>query len=427
MQNWSGNQQWTPQQVSFPKTEEEILTLVRYAHEKGLHIRTMGTRHSFTALNNTDAVQVSLDNWQGIVAVDPEKKEVTVKAGTKLHLLGRQLAEVGLAMENMGDIDQQSIAGAISTGTHGTGTRFGNISTQVIGITFINGQGEKVFCSEQEQPDLFKCLQVSLGAFGIITEIRLRCVPTYRLKLEKRKENLAEVLANIDHYNQANRNFEFYWLPYTQTTQTKFTNESEEVADQANLWTYINDVWIENYVFMGLCELARLVPQLNRSVSRFSAQFLGESTKVSDSHLVYATPRYVRFNEMEYNVPLSAYQEVIKEVMQVVNSGRYAIHFPIENRFVKGDNIWLSPAYGRDSAYIACHVYKGKEHKAYFHALEGVFKAYDGRPHWGKLHFRDAASLARTYPKWKAFKTLRAAHDPNGLFLNPYLRQLFAL
>lgn len=427
MQNWSGNQRWEPTKVSYPQSEEAIAQLVLQAREGGTTIRTIGSGHSFTALNNTSGILVSLDQWQGIIEVHEERQEVTVKAGTKLHLLGQLLHTVGLAMENLGDIDEQSIAGAISTGTHGTGTAFGNISTQVSGLSFINGQGKLVHCSLEDQTDLFRCLQVSLGAFGIITRIRLRCVPAYRLRLEKRKESLDQVLDNYPTYNRDNRNFEFYWLPYTNTTQTKFTNVTEEAIDQANWWTYVNDVWIENYVFMALCELAKRLPRLNQGVSRFSARFLGESKQVSHSHQVYATPRYVKFNEMEYNIPLTDYPVVIREVQQIVNSGRHAVHFPIENRFVKGDDIWLSPAYQRDSAYIACHVYRGKDYETYFRELEQLFKAYAGRPHWGKLHFQRAQELQLRYPQWSAFLALRAEHDPQGIFLNPYLEQLLGL
>lgn len=427
MQNWSGNQQWEPSSIRYPESEEDILKLVQEAREQGTIIRTIGSGHSFTALNNTSGILVSLDQWQGILDVHPEAQEVTVKAGTKLHLLGQLLHSADLAMENLGDIDEQSIAGAISTGTHGTGTAFGNISTQISGVTFVNGEGELIHCSLENQADLFRCLQISLGALGIITRIRLRCVPAYRLRLEKRTEPLEQVLENYPAYNRDNRNFEFYWLPYTNTTQTKFTNLTDEAVDQANWWTYVNDVWIENYVFMALCELAKRLPSLNKSISRFSARFLGESKKVSYSHQVYATPRYVKFNEMEYNIPLADYPIVIREVQKIVNSGRHAIHFPIENRFVKGDEIWLSPAYQRDSAYIACHVYKGKAYEPYFRELETIFQAYAGRPHWGKLHFQQARELQSAYPQWDAFLRLRARHDPQGIFLNPYLEQLFGL
>ena len=427
MKNWSENQHWNPTQFLQPLSEEEIVKIVQKAAENQQKIRVYGSKHSFTALNNSDEISLNLDKYQGIISIDKTTNYVTVKAGTKLFNLTNLLAKHNLALENMGDVDTQSIAGAIGTGTHGTGIQLGNISTQVIDIKFVNGLGKIVFCSENDNIELFKCMQISLGVFGIITEITLKCVPNYKLKLEKKAEKLDEVLLNLNSLNSTNRNFEFYWLPYTNAVQTKYSNLTKEKADKDNFLNYFNDIIIENYVFKALCNSAKWFPKLNVGVSKFSAKFLSDSTKIKECKDVYATPRLVKFTEMEYNIPTEAYQDCIKDITKLINTKKFDIHFPIENRFVQKDDIYLSPAYKRDSAYIACHVYKGKEFKPYFNALEEIFSNYEGRPHWGKLHSKKADYFSEKYPMFEAYNKERKKHDPNQIFLNKHLQEVLTV
>jgi len=422
--NWSGYHQWKPKHVNQPASAEAIQQIVKKAIEQNNKIRTTGSAHSFVPLSSTDDTYINLDNFQGIVSIDAEQQQVTVKAGTKLNLLGDLLYAINLAQENLGDIDQQSIAGSISTGTHGTGTNYGNLSTQVKQIKFINGLGEEQTCSETEQPNLFKAMQVSLGSMGVITELTLQCIPAYNLELVKKKENLEDVLNNLDEYNNANRNFEFYWLPYTNTTQTKYTNLSNKASDKNNFGTWLNDVFLENHVFKVVCDIAKAVPSLNKGVSQLSAALIGANKKIHKSHKVYATPRYVKFNEMEYNIPAENYKDVVKDVINTINKNKFNIHFPIENRFVKEDDIFLSPAYKRPSAYMAVHVYKGKDFKRYFNAMETIFVAYGGRPHWGKMHTRKADYFSKVYPEWEQFLKIRNEQDPNQIFINDYLKSI---
>lgn len=424
MKNWSTNQNWNPKEFLKPSSSKEIIAIVKKAIQSNRKVRVYGTKHSFSALNNTTDICINLDNFQGIINVDNETNFVTIKSGTKLYKLTELLAQHGLATENMGDVDKQSIAGAIGTGTHGTGIGLGNISTQVVAVKFINGLGEVISCSETENTELFKCLQVSLGVFGIVIEVTLKCIPNYKLKLEKKAEKLVEVLANLERYNKENRNFEFYWLPYTNTVQTKYANISTDEVNKDNLINYFNDIIIENHFFKLVCNLAKWFPNLNTSVSKFSANFLGSSVKIKESKDVYATPRLVKFNEMEYNVPIEAYHDVMKDVVKLVNSKKFNIHFPMENRFVKGDDIYLSPAYHRDSAYIACHVYKGKDYKAYFKVLEEVFVNFEGRPHWGKLHSKKSNYFKEVYPMFTTFNEKREENDPKRIFLNPHLEKI---
>ncbi|ANQ51768.1 FAD-binding protein [Flammeovirga sp. MY04] len=423
--NWAGNVEFNPIQVVFPSTETEIQKIVLKAANQRSTIRVIGTGHSFSALCQTNQILMSLDNYQGLVHVDKDKQQVTVKGGTKLKLLGELLWKEGLAMKNLGDIDSQSIAGTISTGTHGTGTSFGSISTQVISLKLINGKGEIKTCSLEKDVQLFKAAQVSLGALGIITEVTLQCVPTYKLLIKNRKEDLNTILSSIEERNTVNRNFEYYWFPYTETVWTKSSNivESGE-PDKDNLLNYLSELLLENYTFKGLCEFARLFPSQNKLVSKIIAQSVPTMEKLNHSHKVYATMRLVKFTEMEYSVPAEAYQEVMKEVIRLVNSEKYPIHFPIENRWVKQDDIFMSPAFGRDSAYIACHVYNKKNYKEYFKALESIFRAYDGRPHWGKLNTITQKDVTDLYPKFMEFDTVRKNEDPDGMFTNSYLKKI---
>lgn len=428
MKNWAGNITWNPTEIAYPSTEEAIQQLVLKAANSRKKVRLIGSGHSFTPLCQTDDILVSLDKYQGIVSVRKELFQATVKAGTKLNTLGELLFKEGMAMENLGDIDVQSIAGTISTGTHGTGRAFGTISTQVIALKFINGKGEIIECSENKNPSLFKAAQVSLGVLGVIVEVTLQCVPAYKLALQNRKETIDAVFANLKERNEQNRNFEFYWMPYTNTAWTKTSNVvKESEPDKINFLNYWSEYVLENYGFKLLCEYAHLFPSKNETVSKITAATIPDVKKVYYSHKIYATQRMVKFREMEYNVPADAYEDVWKEVMKTVNSKKFDIHFPIENRWVKGDNISMSPAYGRDSAYIACHVYSKKDCGPYFAALEQVFRAYGGRPHWGKMNTLSPKDVADIYPQFEIFLQHRAEQDPDGLFISPYLEQLLGI
>lgn len=425
MKNWSGYLSWNPSEILYPESETAIQEIVRNAIKSGKKVRVIGTKHSFTPLCVTDQILVCLDKYQGIVSTDKENLTAVVKAGSKLNTLTELLYNEGMALMNMGDINQQSIAGSTSTGTHGTGTAFGNMSTQIIKLRFVNGLGEIVECSPTDKPDLFKAAQISLGTLGIITELTLQCIPNYILEMVIDKADLQQVLKEYPAYNQKHRNFEFYWFPHTDAVMTKFVNEVQSEVDESSFKNYFQEYVLENYAFGALCEIVRLMPSSTPSISRLSAKTIGYSKKVNHSYKVYATTRMIKFNEMEYNVPVEAYDDVVKDLIKCVNTKFKHIYFPIEHRFVQQDDIYLSPAHGRDSAYIACHVHHKKDCKAYFKALEDIFLAYDGRPHWGKMHTLTRQNLEKTYPKFDAFLTQRATHDPNEIFLTDYMKGLF--
>lgn len=428
IQNWGGNVQFQPQRIFYPTTEAEIVNFVKQNAQQKQSIRVIGSGHSWTPLCETYYNLISLDNYQGIVSIDAQNLTATVKAGSKLHLLNPQLFEHGLAMENLGDIDVQSIAGAVSTGTHGTGITLGIIPTQVIAMRLITATGEVLECSNTQNPEIFKAAQVSLGALGIISTLTLQCVPAYKLLYTAQKETVQQCLQNIDDYIKNNRNFEFYWLTNTNTVQTRFSNITELPPDSKNIFRHFNDLVLENGVFGLLNEAGKHIPKSTKTVNKIME--LGLSTnvkKINWSHKVYATIRLVKFYEMEYNIPIEKFKDVFLEIKECVAKNNFKVHFPTENRFLKADDIYLSPAYQRNSAHISFHVYKGNNYYKYFDAVENICKNNQGRPHWGKMHTANAQELNNMYPMWQKFLEIRKQLDPNQLFVNGYLKQLFGL
>ncbi|WP_054025682.1 D-arabinono-1,4-lactone oxidase [Bacillus sp. FJAT-28004] len=423
--NWSGSVIADPELIRYPKTIDEVVEIVRNeCLKRGKYLRVVGSAHSFTAVAASDQVLMSLDGMQGLVSVDAAQQTAVVWAGTKLKRLGELLHEEGLAQENLGDIDVQSIAGAISTGTHGSGVRLGSMATQVIGITVVNGLGEVMECTLQSHPELFRALQVSLGTLGIIVQVKLRLRKAYVLSYESKRMALTDCLTSLPHFIKENRHFEFFWFPYAETCQVKLMNEADDPIPTNKVLEYVNEKLIENTLFGLLSGFCKIIPTASATISRLSASSVPVMTKANFSHRIFATERTVRFNEMEYSLPKEAMTSVIREMREAMERERFHVHFPIECRYVAADDIWLSPAYGRDSAYIAVHMYKGMPYKRYFEVMEQIFLRYEGRPHWGKMHTLKAANLVKRYPQWQEFAEIRKQMDPNDLFMSPYLREL---
>jgi len=425
--NWSGSVKSVPRQVTKPRNIDELARLVREYGRDGRHVRVVGAGHSFTPLVQSDDVMMSLDEMQGIESVDTTSGRATVLGGTRLKKLGDTLFEHGMAQENLGDIDVQSISGAISTGTHGTGVSFGTLSTQVEGFTLVTASGEVLECSPERNPDIFKAAQVSLGALGIIAKVTLRVVPAKRLHYQGYRKKLSDCLENLEQYKRENSHFEFFWFPYTDGVQAKFLNETTDAASKSSLWGNFNKIVLENGVYWVLSESCRLVPRLCKTVCRISTQSIANIDEIDFSHRLFTTPRLVRFQEMEYNIPAEHLSSVVNEIRECIEKYQFRVHFPVECRFVQADDIWLSPAYQRDSAYVAVHMYRGMPYRSYFQHVEEIFKRYQGRPHWGKMHTQTAEELSALYPRWHDFQRIRATLDPQGMFLNGYLHTLFGV
>ncbi|MET7804179.1 D-arabinono-1,4-lactone oxidase [Micromonospora chersina] len=423
--NWAGNQRSTAALTVRPRTVEEVVEAVRHAADTGRTIRAVGSGHSFTATAVADGHRLDLADLDTGVTVDPARRLVTVPAGMTLHTLNDLLARHGLALPNLGDIDAQTIAGALSTGTHGTGAKLGCLSTFVTALTLVTGTGEVLRCSADEHRDVFAAARVGLGAVGILVEVTLRCVDAFVLRAHERPAALAAVLDDLPGLVEQHDHAEFYWFPYTDRVQVK-TNDRVPADDRPlPRWRgWLDDEFLSNTVFAGACRLGRAVPALVPGISAISARALTERTYTGRSDQVFCTPRRVRFVEMEYALPRAALPTALAELRRIVDRLPFKVLFPVEVRFTAADDIWLSHGYGRDSAYIAIHQYVGMPYEPYFRAFEEVATGLDGRPHWGKLHWRTADSLATAYPKFADFQTVRKRLDPDNRFSNPYLEQV---
>ncbi|MEU9739554.1 D-arabinono-1,4-lactone oxidase [Micromonospora chersina] len=423
--NWAGNQRSTAALTVRPRTVEEVVEAVRHAAGTGRTIRAVGSGHSFTATAVADGHRLDLADLDTGVTVDPARRLVTVPAGMTLHTLNDLLARHGLALPNLGDIDAQTIAGALSTGTHGTGAKLGCLSTFVTALTLVTGTGEVLRCSADEHRDVFAAARVGLGAVGVLVEVTLRCVDAFVLRAHERPAALAAVLDDLPGLVEQHDHAEFYWFPYTDRVQVK-TNDRVPADDRPlPRWRgWLDDEFLSNTVFAGACRLGRAVPALAPGISAISARALTERTYTGRSDQVFCTPRRVRFVEMEYALPRAALPTALAELRRIVDRLPFKVLFPVEVRFTAADDIWLSHGYGRDSAYIAIHQYVGMPYEPYFRAFEEVATGLDGRPHWGKLHWRTADSLATAYPKFADFQTVRKRLDPDNRFTNPYLTQV---
>lgn len=422
--NWSETVLGYPETMHYPKTVGDVVDLLSLCKNEGKSIRAVGAGQSFTPLAVTSELLVSLDGLSGIDSVDTEHNLVTVGAGTTLKRLGTLLSQHGYAMENLGDINAQTIAGAISTGTHGTGSDFGYISTQVTMLTIVTPNGGILDVSEQKNSDYFLALRLSLGLLGIIVKVQLRVVPIQQMVSENYLMPLDECLEQVNELKRNNRHFEFYWFPRTETVQVKLMNSTNLPTTKKNSF---QELVVENGLFWGMSELCRIQPTLTKPVSYISAKGVPVSKNVGQSHEMYTTRRLVKFYEVEYSVPAAIVTTVLKDIQHVIDKKKIQVHFPLECRFVKRDTIWLSPAFERDVAFIAVHMYKGMHYQDYFDALEEVFQYHGGRPHWGKMHTMSADQLQAAYPHFDDFLSLRRKLDNNGMLLNEYLKRLFTI
>ena len=427
--NWARNVSCRPKSILFPNNEEEIVQIVEECSQNNQNIRLFGAGHSFTELVKNDDIILSLANYHGIVAdsLDTQNNELTVFAGTTLKELGYLLNLQGLAMENLGDIDKQSIAGAISTGTHGTGIGLQSIANQITELELITGTGKILRISEKTDKNIFKAAQVSLGAIGIISKVRLHLLPAYNLEVEKKKDKLTSCLENIDNFRTNNRHFEFFWFPYTNTIQRKIMNISDKKVKNKPVRRYFNDVLLENVGLGMLAYPCRLIPTtfMCKSMNKIGSTLISSTKDINSSYKAIITPRWVKFIEMEYAVPMNEGVEVFQEIKTWIEKNNIRVEFPVEFRYVKQDDIYLSPFYQRDSAVIAVHMLKGMPWKKYFEGCETIFRKHNGRPHWGKRHTLKAHEFAILYPKWQDFQGIRKKLDPEGIFLTPYLKELF--
>ena len=418
--NWAGNQRCIPIQVHQPRFADEVASIVRDAAAAGERVKVIGGAHSFTDTAMTDGHLLSLDAMNRILSV--EGNDVTVQAGIRLRDLNEQLFARGLAIPNLGDINVQSIAGATSTATHGTGVAFGNLATMIVGLEIVTGDGSILRADEHNQPELLRVARVGLGALGILTEVTLRCVPAFNLRAVETIEPLADVLADFGNVMRSTDHVEFYMMPGARRCQVKRNTRTDEPARPQSKLGYVRDKWIgENLAFGTVCRVGRRFPRLAPRVSKLVMSAASERDLVDRSDRVFCSPRHVRFVEMEYGIPFDAVPEAIGRIVDLTSRLPFKPMFPIEVRASQGDDIPLSTANGRDSGWIAVHQYVGVPYEAYFQGVEQIMNDYAGRPHWGKMHFQSRHTLAPRYPEWDTFVSWRDKLDPAGTFRNAYL------
>lgn len=423
-QNWARTERVRPTTVEYPSTIEAVRRSVRSAAARGRPIKAVGTGHSFTGIAVAPGTLLEMTELSGLVGVDRDRQRARLLAGTRLHRIPALLAPYGLAMANLGDIDRQSISGAISTGTHGTGSRFGGIATQVVAATLVTADGELLTVSHDENAELLPAVTLGLGALGILVDVTIQCVPAFVLEAVERPEPLDSVVDDVVSRADAVDHFEFYWFPHTDTALTKTNTRLPAGSPTKPLSAasrLVDDVLVGNVVHQSVCSAGRAAPGLVPGINRLSAKVWGDRTFSDASHRVFATSRGVRFREMEYAVPLDRLASAFRGVQRVIDEHGWRIEFPIEVRTAAADDLWLSTASGRPSGYLAVHRYWKTDHTEYFAAVEEVMLAHEGRPHWGKLHTLDASALRARYPRFDDFTALCDRLDPDRAFRNPYL------
>ena len=423
--NWAGNQSSRPQWINEPAGESDVADIVARAAKSQRTVKAVGAGHSFTSTALTSGHLINMGHLNKIVNVDRALNQVTVEAGIHISELNEQLFELGYAMPNLGDIAYQTISGAISTSTHGTGSRLTGIAGQVAGLRLVNGHGEVIDINAQQNPELFDVARVGVGALGIVTQVTLNVVPAFRLRAVEGAQKLDALIENLDELVDSNEHFEFFWIPHTRWALTKRNNRTTDpvhIPSRAKQW--YSKTFLENYAFGAVCALGRLKPSL---IPRLATALpsSGQTEIVDESFRIFASERIVKFVEMEYAIPRQYCGEALQRIRSMIDDKGHLISFPVEVRFTAKDNIALSTASGRDSAYIAVHMYKGMAYEPYFRDVADIMSDYEGRPHWGKMHFLNANELSKLYPKWDEFLVAREQLDPSRTFANAYTEQVF--
>jgi FAD-linked oxidoreductase len=422
--NWGRSQTVRPRSVEFPATEQAVQRAVSAASARSLTVKAVGAGHSFSGIAVAAGVMLDLRDLRGLLEVDRERGRVRLRAGTPLHEIPALLAPFGLAMPNLGDIDRQTIAGAISTGTHGTGVRFGGISTQVVGVTLVTGDGDLLRVDDEHETELLPAVALGLGALGILVDVTLQCVPAFVLAAVERPEPLDEVMAGLDDRVTGADHFEFYWFPHTDGAVTKTNTRLHGTAPRRPIpamQRWRDETLLANGVYRVACATGTVLPATVAPVARIASRQMGNREYADHSHRVFTQARTVRFREMEYALPIDALPRAFRAVRELIDERGWRISFPIEVRFAAADDLWLSTASGRETAYLAVHRYWREDPAEYFGAVGEILSGFEGRPHWGKEHDLGADQLRARYPRFDDFLAVRERLDPGRLFANSYL------
>ena len=434
-QNWAGNVLATPSDRRAPTTVAEVSDVVTAAAERGDRVKCVGAGHSFTPAAATDGVLVSLDDLTGIESIVPTRDaagrvdgaDVTVWAGTRLHRLGPLLWELGLAQQNLGDFAEQSLAGAVSTGTHGTGCGAPGLPATVVGLQLVAADGSVLSCSPTSHPEVFEAARLGIGALGVITTMTIRCVPAFALRAEERPWTLSAALRDLEGFARSADHAEFFWFPHTDAITVKRNTRlpgDTELSPVGRVRELVSDEFLANEAFDALCRAATRRPTLTPRLNRFASRALTARGFTDRGYRVFASPRRVRFREMEYAVPLGAASSVLRDLRDTIDRSGVVTPFPVEVRFAAADDVWMSTAHHREVCYIAVHQYHRMDHTELFRLAESIFLASGGRPHWGKMHTRTAADLSTMVERFDDFVSVRDRLDPDRLFGNEYTERV---
>jgi len=430
-QNWSGLESAEPGVVATPDSPEAVAAAVRSAREERSTIKMVGTGHSFTGIAAPGDVMLRPDRLGGILAVDHDTMTVTAYAGTELKVLNAELERLGLSLHNMGDIAEQTLAGAVSTGTHGTGGIAAGLAAQLAGFQLVTGTGEALDCSPTENADVFELGRVGLGALGILTTVTFAVEPLFLLEAHEQPMSWDDALGSFDAMVDESHHCDLYWFPHTDRMlakrNTRLDADVAEAAPLGRVRGWVDDDLLSNSVFGALTAVANRAPRVIPRMNQVSARALSARTYSDVAHRVFTSPRRVVFREMEYAVPRAAGLDALREARRTIDRSRWRISFPVEIRVAPADDVALSTAYDRDSFYLAFHTHHRSDwrtHAAYLEAMEAIMRDHEGRPHWGKLHTRTAGDLAPAYPRFGDFLALRDRLDPDRLFTNAYLRRV---
>lgn len=416
--NWSGGLLAHPAGRVAPASEAELVAWVRSSTGP---MRPVGAGHSFTPLVPTDGHLLILDQLNGLIDHDPATLQATFGAGTRLSSLGPALEAVGQGPLILPDIDRQTLAGAISTGTHGTGLDLHSLSGNVTALRMVTATGEAISISEAADPDLFKAACVSVGALGILTEITLQNRTAYRLKARNWAARIDDVLEEFETSAASHRHFEMFPLTHSDYALVLAIDETEEGVDNPPLSPEEEAAFGE-----AMQAWMAIPPGERRPLINGLAEQIAPSVTVDASYRILSNVRSNRFNEMEYAVPREHGADCVREVLDTIARDNIDVVFPLEYRYVRGDDLWLSMDEGGDRAAISVHRTADQDYRPLFDAVEPIFWKYGGRPHWGKVHSLGHAELSRLYPRFEDFRALRAELDPEGRLLNDHLKKLFA-
>lgn len=408
-----------------PANADEVSRAVVDAAAAGRTVRARGNGHSFNEIVATDGTTISLELISGLIDADRESGLVKVGAGTSIHELSRLLNDHGLALPNLGDIDVQAIAGAAATGTHGTGERYASVSAQVEAVELVAGDGSLVTIDDSD-PTALRAARVSLGALGVVTSLTLRCVPAFTLDRRDVPRPLGETLEKLDELSSSHDHFEFYVFPYTdRVIQKRIDRTVEAPRPMAAPKRFFNDIVFENWTLAAYANAGKLMPRAIPRLARGVTRTFSNVHKLDRSFEIFSTVRNVRFNELEYAVPRESLSEAVTRVLDTVKERNLPVNFPIEVRVGRADHdCLLATAAERDTGYISVHTYRGMDFLPYFHAVEEIMDSLNGRPHWGKIHWQTAKTLAPRYAGWDEFQAVRRRLDPNGVFTNPYIERV---